>query len=101
MRKIQLKREAVRDLDSILIYTEKRYGRTQRKKYSKQIESRLKDLAKNPSLGRSCEHVLPGYRYYLEGKHYLFYKQDKSTLTVIRILHSRMDYQRILSDDSK
>lgn len=98
MRKIQLKREAVNDLDDILVYTEKRYGRTQRKKYSKQIESRLKDLAKNPKLGRPCDHIFPGYRYYLEGKHYLFYKQDRSKLTVIRILHSRRDYLSILSN---
>ena len=98
MRKIQLTRKAVQDLEQILEYTQQ-HGQTQRKKYSKQIESRLKDLAKNPSLGRPCYHVKPEYRYYLEGKHYLFYKQTKTTLTLIRILHTRRDYQSILSNN--
>lgn len=98
MRKIQLTRKATHDLEDILEYTERTHGRRQRKKYSKQLESRIKDLARNPEFGRPCEHALPGCRYYLEGKHYLFYKPSKETLTIIRILHSRTNYQRILSE---
>lgn len=97
MRKIKLTRKASHDLEDILEYTERTHGRRQRKKYSKQLESRLKDLARNPEFGRPCDHVRAEYRYYLEGKHYLFYIPSKEAITVIRILHSRMNYQEILA----
>lgn len=48
----------------------------------------------DPSLGRECAEVRPGYRKYPSGSHALFYRLTDDGIDVVRILHERMDYER-------
>ena len=48
-------------------------------------------LAESPDMGRPCDDIKAGYRQYHIGRHLIFYRQSEAGITVIRILHDRMD----------
>ncbi|MCI0697523.1 type II toxin-antitoxin system RelE/ParE family toxin [candidate division KSB1 bacterium] len=82
------------DLIGIGIYTEKQWGKRQRKKYLNQLESKIRRLAKNPAQGRQ-HHELPEAPYgYHEGRHVIFYRLTSDGIEIIRILHDSMDFLR-------
>lgn len=85
------------DLRTIGHYTQRHWGKTQRKKYLAQIVNRFQQLAKHPHSGKTCDEVRAGYRKYLEGRHIIFYRiADDGIVEIVRVLHGRMDYQQHL-----
>ncbi|MES2824898.1 MAG: type II toxin-antitoxin system RelE/ParE family toxin [Pseudomonadota bacterium] len=93
MEQIQLSKEAKNDLRSIAIFTEKRWGRTQRNLYIKQLDETFLMLAQNSGLGISCDYIRDGYKKFPQGSHIIFYKHSTSAnISVVRILHKSMDY---------
>lgn len=93
MELFQLSREAKKDLYSIALFTEARWGKTQRNLYIKQLDEAFLLLAQNPSLGTSCDCIRNGYRKFPQGSHIIFYKPSTTaTILVVRILHKNMDY---------
>lgn len=94
MKPFALTRKARADLRAIAIYTEKQWGFEQRNTYIKQFDDTFRMLAAAPSIGRSCDEVLPGYRKFPHGSHIVFYKQGREcVIEVIRILHKSMDIE--------
>lgn len=94
MELFHLSKEAKNDLRSIALFTENRWGRTQRNLYIKQLDDAFFMLAQNPNLGISCDYIRDGYRKFPQGSHLIFYKQSlKSTILIVRILHKSMDYE--------
>jgi toxin ParE1/3/4 len=86
--------KARRDLIGIGIYTEKQWGKRQRKKYLSQLKTRIKRLAKNPTQGQQ-HHDLPEAPYgYHEGRHVIFYRPAAHGIEIIRVLHDAMDFPR-------
>ena len=93
MELFQLSREAKSDLYSIALFTEARWGKTQRNLYIKQLDEGFLLLAQNPNVGTSCDYIRNGYRKFPQGSHIIFYKPSTTaTILVIRILHKNMDY---------
>lgn len=93
MQLFQLSKEAKNDLRSIAIFTENRWGRTQRNLYIKQLDEAFLMLAQSPDLGISCDYIREGYKKFPQGNHIIFYKHSTSTkILVVRILHKSMDY---------
>lgn len=93
MEQFQLSKEAKNDLRSIAVFTENRWGRTQRNLYIKQLDEAFLMLVQNPNLGISCDSIRDSYRKFPQGSHIIFYKRDaKSNILVVRILHKSMDY---------
>jgi toxin ParE1/3/4 len=93
MQLFQLSKEAKNDLRSIAIFTENRWGRTQRNLYIKQLDEAFLMLAQTPDLGISCDHIREGYKKFPQGSHIIFYKRSTSAkILVVRILHKSMDY---------
>lgn len=93
MEQFQLSKEAKNDLRSIAIFTENRWGRTQRNLYIKQLDEAFFMLAQSPDLGISCNYIRDGYMKFPQGSHIIFYKHSTSTnILVVRILHKSMDY---------
>ncbi len=84
------------DLDEIWDYTAERWGLDQAERYIRAIQSAVESLAKDPTLGRGCDDIRPGYRKYPVGSHILFYRLTDEGLDVVRILHRRMDVERRL-----
>ena len=93
MELFQLSKEAKNDLRSIAIFTENRWGRTQRNLYIKQLDEAFLMVAQSPDLGISCDYIRNGYKKFPQGSHIIFYKRIASVnILVVRILHKSMDY---------
>ena len=79
------------DLYDIARYTEAEWGRDQRTRYLKALETRLEWLADNPPLGQKREEVAAGYYCYPQGRHLIFYMRTTDGIDIIGIPHQRMD----------
>jgi plasmid stabilization system protein ParE len=69
------------------------WGDQQVDKYGDLLHNTLRAIELNPEIGKAD---LPPYRYVRAGQHYVFYKLDSDTISVFRILHSKMDFTRHL-----
>jgi toxin ParE1/3/4 len=92
--KFRFSRRAEADLLSIGEYTLRKWGETQAARYLGELEDCCLMLARNPALGRLCEHVRPGLRRFEHGRHVLFYRQEPRGILISRILHQRMLAER-------
>jgi toxin ParE1/3/4 len=82
---------ARKDLRSILRYTLKTWGERQRDSYRQSIRDAALNLTQFPRLGETMEDVLPGIRSRKVGQHVIYYRLDDDTVTIVRILHEKMD----------
>lgn len=85
---------ADQDLEDILMYSIKTFGERQAIIYSKEINEALIKTAKILTIGHSRNDVPSPYLSYIVGQHILIYLVDEilNEVTIIRILHSRMDF---------
>ena len=98
MAKIRLSRKAIADLDGIWDYTFETWSEEQAVIYYRQIYSAIQGLNQLPVfLERPYDVVKPGLLGCKVGHHIIFYKKGKDgSISVDRILHEKMDYQRHL-----
>ncbi|PTQ83155.1 toxin ParE1/3/4 [Nitrosospira multiformis] len=87
---------AQRDIDDILAYTLENWGMEQLEKYKIMLDTAFKKIEQHPDIGMSG--LLPGLRRLSAGSHVIFYRVDDTSISVIRILHGRMDYFRHLDE---
>ena len=81
----------MRDLQNIGHYTEKRWGKSQRNKYLKNLEKRFSWLATNPRIGKHRSDIAEGYFSFPEGEHVVFYVISQECIYIIGIPHKEMD----------
>ncbi len=99
MASFYLTHTAKADLKDIGRYTKKQWSVVQRDRYLTMLDDCFQDLAAKPLKGRDCSDIRVGYRKYSAGSHVIFYRQvANDTIEVVRILHSRMDVDRRLSE---
>ena len=98
MPKYYLTNDAENDLREILEYTLNQWGVEQVLAYRNILESRLRTLAKFPTIGRNNINLPSEIFYIVEGKHYLFYRIVNDEIEVLRILHSKMDIFQHISN---
>ena len=79
------------DLDTIWEYTVSTWGVTQAKRYIRSIESAGKAIAAGQKMTQSADYIHPGYRKASVGRHTLYLVTQSEQITVVRILHQRMD----------
>jgi len=92
MRAFTLTKKAKADLKSISIYTQRKWGKEQRKIYARQFDDAFHMLSKTPSTGNKCDFIKQGYRKFPVNGHIVFYHCiSQSEIEVVRILHKRMD----------
>ncbi len=96
MRKIRKQALAEADLVDIWVYTQQRWGETQADRYFEELEAGIVGIARNPELGRPCDHICAGYRALRISRHIVFYKLEPSVIRIVRVLHERMDPARRL-----
>jgi toxin ParE1/3/4 len=99
--KFRFSRRAEADLLSIGEYTLHQWGATQAVRYLGELEDCCQILARNPALGRLCEHIRPGLRRFEHGRHVLFYRQESRGILLSRILHQRMLPERHVMDSEE
>ncbi|MDX8346456.1 type II toxin-antitoxin system RelE/ParE family toxin [Cognatiyoonia sp. IB215446] len=95
MKRIKYARAAVEDIATIWDYTEDHWGYAQAVTYDAMLEERILGIATGEVASRSAYEVRPGLRRVLTGRHVVFFREDDTAVTVIRILHQRMDVQRL------
>lgn len=91
----RLSPRAIADLEEIWLYTFKNWSLEQADSYHNAIIEAFEDLAVGKKTGRPVE-IRDGYFKHPVGAHLVFYRFNEAGLTVIRVLHQRMDVGRHL-----
>ena len=95
MRTFSLTEAARADLKSIAAYTQRRWGKEQRRIYAKQFDDAFHMLAGSPEAGTICDFIKAGYQKFPNGSHVIFYRSLSGTeIEIVRILHKRMGLAR-------
>ena len=90
--------KAKADLKSFAIYTQRKWGKEQRKIYIRQFDDTFHMLSKNPKAGTECDFIKADYRIFPVTSHILFYHNTSVTnIEIVRILHKNMDAKGRLS----
>ena len=87
-------RLALQDLARIHVWSVSQFGGDQADLYLRQIEVRLENAARAPSLLRDASSVRPGLMKLRTGSHVAYVLFASGSLQVVRILHGRMDPER-------
>ena len=98
MAKIRLSRKAITDLDGIWDYTAQTWSEEQAVIYYRQIYGAIQGLNNLPVfLEKRYDVIKLGLFGLKVGHHIIFYKKvNNGSISVDRILHERMDYERHL-----
>lgn len=91
MRSLRLSRRAQADLENIWNYTLAAFGEDQALAYLSVLEDGVAILLSHPEIGRSADHIKPGYRAFTKDHHVIYYLVSDEHIDVIGILHERMD----------
>ena len=83
---------AEQDIIEIWKYSFSNWGEAQADKCHDQLSRSIPLIAENPYIGMACDNVRKGYRKYRVNRHIIFYRVDKNTLQIIRVLGEKMDY---------
>lgn len=97
MRKFELSKRAETDLYNIWIYTEEKWSTKQAQKYIRELESEIKNLSRQPNLGRRIDDF-PSVQKISYGSHSIIYEQRKDYIFIVRILHQQMNLPKHLKD---
>jgi toxin ParE1/3/4 len=90
--------KAKADLKSIAIYTQRKWGKEQRKIYIRQFDDTFHMLSENPKAGTECDFIKIDYRKFPVTSHIVFYRNTSVTnIEIVRILHKNMDARERLS----
>ncbi|MEO6995856.1 MAG: type II toxin-antitoxin system RelE/ParE family toxin [Lacunisphaera sp.] len=98
--KLELSPAALEDLRSIRAYTLERWGSDQETIYLDRMWEKFESILANPAPYRGRPDLYPGCQIAAEGKHVILFRAKKSTLQVVRVLHSAMDFKRHLRPSS-
>lgn len=91
MKKLIFSPKATSDIDRIYDYTADNWGVDQAEDYTFAIRDCCQSLAKDTKRGRLLDSVKAGYLALSCQSHFIIYKSDARVVTVIRILHRRMN----------
>lgn len=94
MSRYVLSPRAQADLSDIWDYTAERWGTDQADGYLRLLQHAMEAIADNPRKGHLCEEVRKGYRKYPAGSHVLFHRSIETGIDIVRVLHSRMDFEQ-------
>ena len=91
--------KAKADLKSIAIYTQRKWGKEQRKIYARQFDCAFHMLSETPAAGNMCNFIKRGYCKLPVNSHLVFYRCiNDSEIEIVRILHKRMDVRAQLKN---
>jgi len=84
---------AKRDLEDIMDYTLKHWGKQQTLKYLDEIYRKTLDLSVNPNIGILRSDIYPNLLSFPIRKHIIYYIKHEQGITVIRVLHTHMHHK--------
>ena len=97
MMKYKITNEAQNDLENIWFYTYENLSIKQADRYYKLLLDEIEYLANNPKVGQDYSHVRKDYLRSNVKSHLILYKinQKENLIEIIRILHQRMDVEKL------
>lgn len=84
------------DLESIWTYTATNWSPDQADRYIAGLAQVFETLASNPEIARERTEFDPPVRVYKYRSHLVFYRVDERAVVVLRVLHGRQDWRRLL-----
>lgn len=94
--KLEITPAALADLRSIRAYILERWGAAQEAAYLAGMWEKFESILASPTPCRSRPDLFPGCQLAAEEKHVILFRVNKSTLQIVRVLHSAMDFPRHL-----
>lgn len=97
MRKLLIRPQARVDLLEIWHYIAQD-SVTMANRVGEELEQAIRDLLVTPGMGHTRKDVRSGqYRFWSVHSYVIAYRYDEVTLTVVRVIHGRRDFRRLLS----
>ena len=87
----QTSRQAKNDLRQIGIYTERVWGKAQRRKYLSSFDAKFSLLADNPLMTNERREFTPPVRIHHHGSHLIVYIVRDMGVLIVRVLHQNAD----------
>ena len=94
MASYRLSGRADEDLRRLYEYGILQYGLERADRYYNGLIERLEELAEDPHLWQAVDHIRPGYRRSVYGRHSIYYRIDPNEIVIVRIL-GRQDPQQL------
>lgn len=98
VRRLIISAEAISDLDNIGEYTAAEWSPAQAIAYLEGIDRLMELLCRQPEMGRLRPEFRRPVRMHPYRSHTLFYRSDERSVTIVRILHARSDWQDLLPE---
>ncbi len=95
----RVSRKAQQDIREIGRYTQRHWGRAQRRSYLSGLEECFERLAETPTLAAERREYVPPVRIYRYASHLIVFLADKNGILVLRVLHGNMDVPARLSGE--
>lgn len=96
MAEFRLPPAAERDLEAIWVHTAQQWSAKQANHYIDILTATFSDLAQHPKTAPACDHIRLGYRRRSIEQHMIYFRITAYGISIIRILHDRMDAPRKL-----
>jgi toxin ParE1/3/4 len=93
--KLDILPEAEDDIAAVLQYSLDQWGAQQSEKYGDELYKAIENLLLFPERGKSRPDIFDNARTLVLGKHVIYYRIDDQIITIVRVLHSRLDISRI------
>lgn len=90
--------QAQADYEDILSVTLRTWGEQQYDRYAALLNDAFLALQDNPSLGHRSRQLPARYRSLHIGRHLIIYRFTEGMVSVVRILHDRMDVRRRMEE---
>ncbi len=87
----RLTQKANNDVREIGLYTQRKWGREQRRKYLSDLDKKFGFLAENPRLAAERHEFDPPVRIHHHESHLIVYVIEDTGILIVRVLHNAMD----------
>jgi len=99
--RFKVSKEARDDIREIGRYTQRKWGKDQRRHYLNDLNNKFELLAENPLLGRRCDNIRKGYFRFEYVSHVIFYRQEQDFIVITRVIHQSRDVKSLLGETGK
>jgi toxin ParE1/3/4 len=89
-------RQADQDIIDIYLHGYGQFGQKQAEQYHEGLAAVLDLIADNPRMARERPEFTPPVRLHPYRSHLIVYRLDDAGVLVVRILHGRQDWERLL-----
>lgn len=96
MKALVFSPKAETDIDDIYDYTEEHWGFEKAESYTFDLRDACRMLAKGYRRGKHVDGIKRGYLALPYNAHFIIYRETERQITIIRILHQRMNVRRHL-----